>query len=664
MKPFAIPFRAALAAVLLGRAIAAEVPVDFQGASSYTPTLLRVPLAEQISDIEAHGLTPARADDAAFFLGSFYRKQGFTRAQVSYEIRGARLALLIHEGPRAFVRSLHFVGNASYDAVKLTEFMSGVEMEKLGAAKLPYTTSEVVAGADRVRGFYASEGWLDATVDASTTRLSADGTAADIVVRIVEGPHYVFGEVRFVGMEQFTHEECLAALGAKPQGALTPVVVDAMQGSLQSWLRGRGYFTASVVAIWKKESAVKGRVPVTFTIQRGALFRVGRLDLRGLDRVRPQFMEKRFANVVGKTYDPEKVDERYRELLRTGLFRRLRILPVVDGANTLRLELTAEEAKQKEFGFDLGYGSYDGGTAGVHLGDRNFLRTGRSLTLSLAYSQRGFRGELLHVDPWFLDSQWSLRSRLFSEVRDEEGYSKTSEGVRFELARKVTSRWEVSAYVDAAATSISNPLIDPTLIGPLDYLLTAVGVTESLDFRDDPLNPRRGWIFRTSFDLDALDGQLAFSRLSTRYSYYRPIGKSLLAVGLRAGWIIPIGEDESVPIDLRYFTGGANSVRSFAERDLGPKDSGGHPLGGNFYTVANVEWDFPITGALGGAAFVDAGNLTTAASPSLQEIRYGLGLGLRYQLPIGPMRLDYGYNPSPKTGEAAGAIHFSFGFAF
>ena len=45
-------------------------------------------------------------------------------------------------------------------------------------------------------------------------------------------------------------------------------------------------------------------------------------------------------------------------------------------------------------------------------------------------------------------------------------------------------------------------------------------------------------------------------------------------------------------------------------------------------------------------------------------MRYGVGSGLRYRLPIGPLRLDYGYNPSPKTGEAPGAVHFSFGFAF
>ena len=91
----------------------------------------------------------------------------------------------------------------------------------------------------------------------------------------------------------------------------------------------------------------------------------------------------------------------------------------------------------------------------------------------------------------------------------------------------------------------------------------------------------------------------------------------------------------------------------------------GNPLGGEFFTVFNVEYTFPIYGELLGAVFVDAGNLLPEASnPSLDDMRYGIGPGLRYNLPIGPIRLDYGVNPNPRKDEARGAFHFSFGFAF
>jgi outer membrane translocation and assembly module TamA len=127
------------------------------------------------------------------------------------------------------------------------------------------------------------------------------------------------------------------------------------------------------------------------------------------------------------------------------------------------------------------------------------------------------------------------------------------------------------------------------------------------------------------------------------------------------------GPDEltTIPIDERFFNGGATTVRSYGERDLGPHDPKGNPIGGEFYTIFNVEYTFPIYGELQGATFFDAGNLLpTSEEPGVDDMRYALGAGLRYKLPIGPIRLDYGWNPDRQPGEDFGAFHFSFGFAF
>ncbi len=655
--------------------------VEFIGTHGIPEKELRTAIGEQILDIDAKGLTTARADDAAYFLGMHYRKLGYARVDVKYEVRGSRLVLQINEGPRAFVRQIKFTGNRKHTDAELAEYFSGVTAEKLATEKVPYTEAEVSAGGDRVRGYYLSEGWLDATVDVSGTRLSADGTAADVVVAISEGQQYTLGEVSFGGDVHYSRAELIQGVGMKPEdplkaqdpltaslntpgGPFTPALADAMQGSLRSWLRAKGHFNAQVAAEWSKDRAPGGKVPMRFVITAGPVFRVTRVDTRGLERVRPEFIQRRFDKITNATYDPEKIDEKYRELLRTGLFRTMHVVPKDDGGGHMHLEMDVEEAKQKEFGFELGYGSYEGLIASVTLGDRNFMRSGRPLTLKLESSGRGFQGELLYVDPWFLDSDWTLRARLYSQVRDELGYSKTAEGLRLEGSRKMTKHTEFTAFTEFQVADISSDEIDPLLLGPLNYTLASLGIAETIDYRDNPLNPKRGFIFTTSLELDSLDGSLSFGRVTARYSHYHGFKRSVLAWGVRAGWIIPVGDVEDVPIDLRYFNGGGTTVRSFAERELGPMDKGGHPLGGAFYTVANVEWDFPITTVLGGAVFADAGNLKTEASPGLDDMRFAIGVGLRYDLPIGPMRLDYGFNPSPRAGEDTGALHFSFGFAF
>jgi outer membrane protein assembly factor BamA len=222
-----------------------------------------------------------------------------------------------------------------------------------------------------------------------------------------------------------------------------------------------------------------------------------------------------------------------------------------------------------------------------------------------------------------------------------------------------------------------------------------IGLTNTLDLRENPnVNPR-GFLVSNTLDLaaNALGSDIEFVRGTMRVGYYLPFGpkpltpgvvvdestgtpfqrwlrQSSIAFGARVGIIHSLtnsGSDEAtaIPIDERFFIGGATTVRSFGERDLGPHDNHGHPVGGEFDTVFNVEYTFPIFGELQGAIFTDAGNLLpTSEDIGLNDMRYAIGAGLRYKLPVGPIRLDYGVNPDPHQFEDFGAFHFSFGFAF
>ena len=232
------------------------------------------------------------------------------------------------------------------------------------------------------------------------------------------------------------------------------------------------------------------------------------------------------------------------------------------------------------------------------------------------------------------------------------------------------------------------------MIGQDSYFISSIGITQTLDLRKNPLVAPRGFVFDNTIDVasSAIGSDVDFLRTTARASYYlafapEPVAvvggenleksgfrkwfeRSLLAFGARAGVIHPLdnmGRTQAlaIPIDERFFNGGSTTVRSFGERDLGPHDRRGNPIGGEFYTIFNVEYTFPLYGELKGAVFVDAGNLLPNADElGFDDMRYGIGAGLRYDLPIGPVRLDYGVNPSPREHEDFGAFHFSFGFAF
>lgn len=626
-----------------------------------------MPLAEEIRDINETGITPARADDLAFFVGSFYRKAGFAQVSVDYEIRGNRVRIIIREGPRTLLRTITFRGNQSVTEETLFEYMIGATPQQLAKnpAEFPYTAANISAGTDRVRGLYLSKGYLKVSVDASDLRLSGDGAFADVTVRIVEGHRFTVGEIRFTGETLFPHDQLITALGESGTGPFAPGIAGVMQRNLQSFFRARGYYQAEVTATADPAQAVAGRVPVTFAVTPGQLFRFGMTNVRNESsrpRLRPDFLPRRFEHLRGEVYDPEKLDEAYREMLRTGLFENLRVTLTPTVGNELQLDLTATEAKARELGFTLGAGSYEGVSVGVRLGDRNLFGNGRPILFEVEYSQRGVRGEILYVDPWVFDTRFALRARLYSEARDEKGYSRNAIGARFDFTRKLLPHLELGTFIDAAKVRVTDDGIAPDLLGPENYQVTSIGLTQNSDFRNDPINPTRGFVFSTSFDFSAIDGEPAFTRSFFRFSYYLPLGTTMLAFGARAGYIAPILDD--LPIDVRYFNGGATTVRSFAERELGPQNNDGDPLGGEVFTVFNLEYTFPISGAFQGAVFVDAGALKNDDLPGSGDMRYAIGAGLRYQLPIGPLRLDYGVNPDPQRNEKFGAFHFSFGFAF
>jgi outer membrane protein assembly factor BamA len=478
------------------------------------------------------------------------------------------------------------------------------------------------------------------------------------------------------------------------QQPYTDVRVADIPRRLQTYFKTRGYYDVKVEATGAPEEAVNGRVPVEIAVAAGPLYHFDGVTVSGLDRLRPGYVTKRFSKLSGQTYSPDVLDERFRTLMGTGLFNVLQIKPVPVGGNLLRLDISAEEAKSKEFGLAIGYGSYEGGIFGVLFRDRDLFGYGRPLTTSIEVSQRGYKGEIAYEDPFFFDTDFAFKARLAALTFDFDGYSKFELGGRLELTRKITKQDEAGVIFAVRHVEITRADIKPIFLGETPYFVNTLGFTNTFDLRESPLVSPRGLVINNTLDLalNAFGSDIEFLRGTARVGYYIPFGpkplapgvvedntgsglqrwfrQSSLAFGARAGIIHSLttsGADEAtaIPIDERFFNGGGNTVRSFGERDLGPHDRKGHPIGGEFFTIFNIEYTVPIFGELEGALFTDAGNLLpTAEEPGLDDMRYALGVGLRYKLPIGPVRLDYGVNPNPQNGEDFGAFHFSFGFAF
>ena len=665
--------------------------IAITGNTAFDEKELRTQLKEQITAINDLGLTAARADDAAFFLELFYRKQGYEKAEVQYTISGNRLRLAIDEGPRITLGTINFVGNENISNEKLFEFAVGPTRERYGKTEraLPFVPGDIEEGVDLVRRLYISEGFLNAIVQAPKFTPAEGGTVMNATIAIVEGRRYSFGDITFAGNTVFTREELLQEMGDLLNEPYTERRLADIPRRLEGFYKQKGYYAVKVDAAGNPQGASGGRVPVRVTLSPGVVHYFNGTSVVGLTRLDESYVQKRFSRMSGKRYSPDAVDDKFREMMKTGLFNVLQIQPEPIEGNKLHLQIRAEEAKQKEFGFSLGFGTYAGLIVGASYRDRNLFGYGRPLTTSAEYSSRGSKWEILWEDPYLFDSEYELKLRLYSLTFEHEGYSKLEFGSRMDLARQWTKHYRAGVFFFPRHVEITDAEFPDEILGKTSYYVNSVGFTQTLDLRKNPLVQPRGVIFDNTFDYatNALGSEIEFVRSTARLTYYLPFApekkvvdfnpeadedesgwqkwfqRTQLSVGARLGIIQGINGSE-IPLDERFFNGGSTTVRSFAERELGPKFEG-DPIGGEFYTVFNAEYSFPIYGELQLAVFVDAGNLQPRAEDfGLGDMRYAVGLGLRYQLPIGPLRIDYGVNPDPREDESRGAFHFSFGFAF
>lgn len=235
------------------------------------------------------------------------------------------------------------------------------------------------------------------------------------------------------------------------------------------------------------------------------------------------------------------------------------------------------------------------------------------------------------------------------------------------------------------------------------FALSTVRFAPTLDLRDDPVLPHRGFVLSTPIEMTgaqyAVDNQgnpvkVQFIKLSGQLTAYFPLGPSVvLAISGRAGNIFPLTDSITPPVK-RFFLGGAANLRGFPEDSMLPEDvradyrgdvrncqSLANPYacsevaqnirdgryqpspGGEFFALAKAELRFPFVGDLNLGLFFEAGNLWLDPRKISATLRPVAGGGLRYLSPIGPLALDVGFNLQPDTvvNESLFNVHFNVG---
>ena len=415
---------------------------------------------------------------------------------------------------------------------------------------------------------------------------------------------------------------------------------------------------------------------VVLKISTGPSLLFGPLTIRGNKSVPTHYIQREITFARGEVFSLDQIDKTQSALLDSGFFVNASLTPQFDqrrGA-MVPMEVLVEERKAHSLRLGLGYGTEDLFRLRLLQINRNPAGWGDTLTfegkMSAIYEGLVGRWQI----PFVFGPQTQLLLSGGVEQRETEAYVNRRRFFRpMALSRKSGIwAWNIGYNVETdRMLDLKTHVPDPGYENQT-FFISSIPFGLSLDTRDSVLNPTKGSHIYLDVEVasEVLGSELSFVRPVLSMSHIVPLaglGKDIsLAARAKGGLVSPLQSNKKIPLVRRFLSGGADSVRGYPYQKLGPLDDQGKPLGGEVMLQGNLELRFPLWQALGGVVFLDAGNVYENLDSELFSMRYTTGAGLRYNTPVGPLRVDLGYqlNPPSNAPFARWEVYFSVGQAF
>lgn len=578
-------------------------------------------------------------------------------------------------------------------------------------AKIPWGTKryfsrqQFEADLKRIVAFYKDRGYPDARVTSFDAKLNTAQTAVSLTVNIEEGEPVRVERISFEGFEPLPaqHRAALEAqLPLKVGRALDRALLQASRESALDELRDHGYPYASVRIGESPGSSERQRV-ILLKAEPGPLTNFGPIEITGNTTVSDNVIRRQLTYRPGRVFRQSALQTSQRRLYSQELFDFANVEPVRTEGKPPEIptRVTVTEGKHKKVNFGVGYGTEEKARAEVDWRHVNFLGGARTLGVFARYSSldRGVR--LNFKEPFFFAPLYTVGLSAQSWHSDEPAFNLDTNGARVTVTREfrryggpvrgvrpsmtvsLTYANEHESY-EIFEAARNDPMFRDELIalglnpdtGKASGTRSAISIDAGRNTTNSLIDGRQGYMVSAHLEQAGkwLAGTYAYYELTTEARAYRSLGGRVVAAAkVRAGSIDAFGNPDSrVPFFKRYFLGGATNLRGWGRFEVSPLEEG-FTVGGASFLNLSTEVRVPLRGNFGAVLFVDAGNVwTNHWDFKLNDMRYDIGPGLRYNTRIGPFRADLGYQLNPIPGLLVNGkeqprrvrFHFSIGQAF
>lgn len=612
-------------------------------------------------------------------IKALYAREGFYLARVEpqVEIREevtAIVSLKIEEGERVRVKRITIIGNKAFNERKIKKVMAIKEAWFLSFVTKSGRYEEDLFQNDlsSILGLYYDNGYIQARLDESRVTLSDDRRWLYITIAITEGERYTVGRVDLKGDILTTKKELMEKIKTIPGKVFSRRVVGHDIVTLTDTYGDKGYAHVNITPLTEVNHKER-KVDITFDIQKGEPVYIERIDITGNVNTRDKVIRREVEVEEEGLYSATGLKRSRSNLRRLGYFEDV-VITTQPGATEDRMILNVDvkERPTGAFSFGAGYSSTDKLIATFSISQSNLLGTGKRLDLWANLSSKSQRYQLGFTEPWLFDKPISGGFDIFKITREYPDFDKGSTGFDVRFGFPVYKR-DTRGYLTykLEEVEISNVGTNASqLIKDQEGTNTTSSITGVLrrDTRDDAFFPTEGSVAVASIEFAGgpIGGDNNFVKYVLDGVRYFPMPwDTTLALRGMAGYLQGF-DGKQPPVYERFYLGGINSIRGFETRSVGPKDPvTGEIIGGDKAVVVNVEYLFPIfkEQRLKGLVFFDTGNAYDDGL-DLGDLRYGTGVGIRWFSPLGPLRLEWGYNLDRKPGEKSSQWEFTIGGTF
>lgn len=620
-------------------------------------------------------------------LEKFYKGHGYPNVRVSHRLRETEragkfdLIFVIEEGVKSEVRDIIFEGNQAFSDVELRREMATKEKGIFSFLTKSGRIDDEMLQADRraLEEFYRNNGYRAVRIDKERREPVRSGRV-DLIIPIYEGPKYTVQSVSFGKMTVFTAEELMPALSLIGGDVYSGKKIRDDIRMIRSYYGSRGHADATVVPDLRDVSP--GVAQVVYRITEGPRYKVGKVNIQGNTITKDGVIRRELNMNPEEPYSSVDEETTKRRLQNLNYFENVQVSGSPSARTGYRdVNILVSEKKTGSVSFGAGFSSIDSIVGYLNLEQTNFdlfnpggmfrgggQRFGASLRVGA--ERRDFKISL--IEPWFMGQRLSLggelyyRDLLFLSSRYDQRNVGGAIFVRRPLGRKGFIRGEYR--LETIDIDVSAPAGSLFLPEDGSFLRSSLGLTYTYDSRDSNILPREGHRVNLGLTLagGVLGGDVDTYSITAKGSKHWQLPWDMILNVNGAANIVDAFSGR-VPLFERNMYGGARNLRGFEFRDVGPRDPvTGEVIGGNTSAFGTIELTFPLVENIRGAAFADIGFVNADSFDfGPDEIHSDAGLGLRLNLPFGPLALDYAF---PIQSEAAadngGQFNFYLNYQF